>query len=81
MKEYFSKISDYLFNSLNKTEVLILNFDAEVTDFIRLNKSLIRQAGNVTQIGIHITLIIKNKPLKSSIRLFKSIPFGKVIIR
>ncbi len=69
MQEYFSKISNYLFNELNKGEVLIINFDAEVTDFVRLNKSLIRQAGNVSQIGIHITLIIKNKTLKSSIRL------------
>ena len=69
MQEYFSKISNYLFNELNKSEVLIINFDAEVTDFVRLNKSLIRQAGNVSQLGIHITLIIKNKTLKSSIRL------------
>lgn len=80
MKEYFSKISDYLFNSLNKTEVLILNFDAEVTDFIRLNKSLIRQAGNVTQIGIHITLIIKNKTLKSSIRLSSNFEKDSIIL-
>ena len=44
MKEYFQKVSDYLFNSLVPNEILILNFDAEQTDFVRFNHAKIRQA-------------------------------------
>ena len=80
MREYFAKITNFLLDAINKTEVLILNFDAEITDFIRLNKSLIRQAGNVTQLGIHITLIIKNKTLKSSLRLSSDFEKDSVIL-
>ena len=49
MKDYFQKISDKLFNSLENHEILVLNFDAEKTDFVRFNHSKIRQAGNVNQ--------------------------------
>ena len=51
MQEYFKKISDLLFNALEKSEILILNFDAEETDFIRFNKSKVRQAGKVNQVN------------------------------
>ena len=43
MKEYFQKISEYLFNNLENNEILILNFDAEKTDFVRFNHAKIRQ--------------------------------------
>ena len=64
MQEYFKKISDLLFNALEKSEILILNFDAEETDFIRFNKSKVRQAGKVNQVNIDINLISMKKTLR-----------------
>jgi len=69
VKDYFKKISEFLFNQLNSSEILILNFDAEQTDFVRFNKGKIRQAGNVNQINLIINLISKHKTLRTSTRL------------
>jgi len=69
MKSYFQKISDYLFNSLGSNEILILNFDAEQTDFVRFNHAKIRQAGNVNQATLTLSLVYKRKSLNSIIRL------------
>ena len=69
MKEYFQKVSDYLFNSLVPNEILILNFDAEQTDFVRFNHAKIRQAGNVNQATLTLSLVCKRKSLNSVIRL------------
>ena len=69
MKDYFQKISHKLFNSLEKNEILVLNFDAEKTDFVRFNHAKIRQAGNVNQATLTLNLIFKKKTLTSVIRL------------
>ncbi len=69
MQNYFKKISNLLFNALESSEILILNFDAEETDFVRYNKSKIRQAGRVHQVSLDINLIKKGKTLRSSLRL------------
>ena len=69
MQDYFKKISELLFNTLERSEILILNFEAEETDFIRYNKSKIRQAGRVHQVSLDINLIKKGKTLRSSLRL------------
>ena len=69
MQDYFKKISELLFNTIERSEILILNFEAEETDFIRYNKSKIRQAGRVHQVSLDINLIKKGKTLRSSLRL------------
>ena len=69
MKSYFKKVSEYLFNSLESNEILILNFDAEQTDFVRFNHAKIRQAGNVDQATLTLSLVYKRKSLNSIIRL------------
>ena len=69
MQDYFKKISELLFNAIESSEILILNFDAEETDFIRYNKSKIRQAGRVHQVSLDINLIKRGKTLRSSLRL------------
>ena len=69
MKDYFQKISYKLFNSLENYEILLLNFDAEKTNFVRFNHSIIRQAGNVRQVTLTLNLIFKSKTLTSVIRL------------
>ena len=53
-----------------KDEFLILNFDAEVSNFVRLNKAKIRQPGNVKQISMSLSLSNRDKRnLKSYVRL------------
>ena len=70
MRDYFKKLSEILFNRLVGNEILILNFEAEQTDFIRFNHSKIRQAGNVKQATLTLNLVkFKNKTLTSVMRL------------
>jgi hypothetical protein len=61
VRAYFQKISEYLFNNLENNEILILNFDAEQTDFVRFNHAKIRQAGNVNQATLTLSLVLKKK--------------------
>ncbi len=61
MREYFEKITKELFKNISNNEILIVNFDAEESTFVRLNKARIRQAGNVKQISITLSLSKKDK--------------------
>jgi predicted Zn-dependent protease len=70
MREYFENITKELFKNIKSTELLIINFDAEESKFVRLNKGKIRQAGSVKQISMTLNLSTKDKRnLKSYVRL------------
>ena len=70
MREYFENITKELFKNIKSNELLIINFDAEESKFVRLNKGKIRQAGSVKQISMTLSLSTKDKRnLKSYIRL------------
>ena len=70
MREYFEKITKELFKNIKSNELLIINFDAEESKFVRLNKGKIRQAGSVKQISMTLSLSTKDKRnLKSYVRL------------
>ena len=70
MRDYFENIAQKLFKHIQKDEFLILNFDAEVSNFVRLNKAKIRQPGNVKQISMSLSLSNRDKRnLKSYVRL------------
>ncbi len=43
MREYFERITAELFKNIKSNELLIVNFDAEQSNFVRLNKAKIRQ--------------------------------------
>ena len=81
MRDYFKKISELLFNNLKSSEILILNIDAEKTDFIRFNHAKIRQAGNVNQITLSLSMILKNKTLTSIIRLSSDFKKDSLLLR
>ena len=55
MRDYFENIAQALFKHIQRDEFLILNFDAEVSNFVRLNKAKIRQPGNVKQISMSVS--------------------------
>jgi len=70
MRDYFQSIAQELFKHIQKDEFLIINFDAEESNFVRLNKAKIRQPGNVKQISMSLSLSNRNKRnLKSYVRL------------
>ena len=70
MRDYFENITRELFKSIKSNELLIINFDAEESKFVRLNKGKIRQAGSVKQISMTLSLSTKDKRnLKSYVRL------------
>ncbi|MBH44508.1 MAG: hypothetical protein CMD88_03540 [Gammaproteobacteria bacterium] len=69
MKEFFESISKKILHEIHDDEVMIINFDAEVSNFVRLNHSKIRQAGNVKQLDLSLSLIHKGKIHTSSLRL------------
>ena len=70
MRDYFESIAQKLFKHIQKDEFLIINFDAEESNFVRLNKAKIRQPGNVKQISMSLSLSNRDKRnLKSYVRL------------
>lgn len=69
MQNYFRELSEKIFALLESHEVLLLNFEGEQSDFVRLNKNQIRQAGNVAQQTLAVTLIADQRQAKASFDL------------
>ena len=69
MEEYFRELSDTLCAGLPAGEVLLLNYQGEVSDFVRLNQNKIRQAGNVRQQTLHLDLIHHGRGTSTSLPL------------
>jgi predicted Zn-dependent protease len=57
MQNYFDELASFLTSKLSGDEFLTMVLNAEDSDFIRFNKSAVRQAGNVTQRSMSIDLI------------------------
>ncbi len=57
MHEYFTDIADAITDRLRGREVYTASFSAEESDFVRFNRSEIRQAGTVVQRYLTIDLI------------------------
>jgi len=70
MQDYFRELSEKLFALLSSgDEVLLLNFAGEQSDFVRLNWNQIRQAGNVAQQQLSLTLIAGQRQAKAAFDL------------
>ena len=59
--DYFRELSDNLLARTQTNEVLLINYAAENSDFVRLNHNKIRQAGNVTQHELQLDLIAEQR--------------------
>ena len=70
MQTYFYELADYLYTLLKPEELYLAWFSAEESDFIRFNKSAVRQATSVKQIALSVALIAKNR--RAEIRLMLS---------
>jgi predicted Zn-dependent protease len=57
MKELFFELADFACRELRGAEVLLANFDGEVSDFIRFNRARVRQPMTVRQAHLTLELI------------------------
>lgn len=57
MKSYFYALADYVSGKLTSGEIQFSYFSGEASDFARLNHGKIRQAGNVSQNYIKLSLV------------------------
>lgn len=57
MEAYFRELGESLCRGLPDGEVLLLNYRGEDSDFVRLNRNKIRQAGHVRQQALQLDLI------------------------
>ena len=69
MQDYFYSLGDALFKKLDVDEQLLLGFSGEDSDFVRLSRNKIRQAGCVAQRKISLDLIEGNRHAKASVDL------------
>ena len=69
METYFRELSGKLCAALPAGEVLLLNYQGEASDFVRLNHNKIRQAGHVHQQTLHVNLIINDREATASMQL------------
>ena len=69
MEGYFRELSDRLCADLPAGEVLLLNYQGELSDFVRLNHNRIRQAGNVHQQALELDLIDKGRGTSAAVPL------------
>lgn len=72
--KHFQALCDALFSKLRIDEILLLNYQAEISDFVRLNQNKIRQAGNVAQHGLKITFISGARQASASFHLCGELP-------
>ena len=61
MKDYFFRFSDEIFKNLPGDELLACELFAENSSFVRLNNGKIRQAGDVKQAQLLLTLSLGKK--------------------
>ena len=69
MREYFDLLANHLESSAKAGEVIISRLSAEDSDFIRFNKSAVRQATAVRQFNWTVTLIDSKRRIDASITL------------
>jgi len=69
VQAYFKQLSEKLCAGDGAGEVLLLNYQGEDTDFVRLNKNRVRQAGHVRQQTLHLDLINKGRETSASLPL------------
>ncbi len=73
MEGYFRDLSDALCSGLATGEVLLLNYQGEASDFVRLNHNRIRQAGHVYQQALQLDLIRDGRESGASMPLCGSL--------
>lgn len=81
MRNYFETLAASVQKKLHGNEEFRLSFSAESSDFIRFNKSKIRQPGHVKQVDINLDLISGKKHLPTSLTLSGNIKVDESILQ
>ncbi|EIJ42501.1 putative Zn-dependent protease-like protein [Beggiatoa alba B18LD] len=79
MQTYFYALADYLTSQCHADEFYLCSYEGEDSDFIRFNQGKIRQAGNVKQ--AHLTLSLIRGQRSSQINLTLSNDFASDSVR
>ena len=69
MQDYFHKLSAFLRSQISSSEQFTCWLSAEETDFVRFNRSAIRQPGHVRQCHLRLQLLIGRRHASSSFHL------------
>ncbi|OOG23728.1 hypothetical protein B1C78_10365 [Thioalkalivibrio denitrificans] len=69
METRFRALADDAFAGLASDEVLLLNLGAEDSDFVRINRARVRQAGHVRQQVLMLELICKGRAARADLAL------------
>ena len=69
MQTYFYQLADFITSLLTKNETTLASLSAEESNFVRFNKSAVRQAGSVKQIGLTLSLIANQRRAESRLTL------------
>jgi hypothetical protein len=69
MEAYFNELASLLDRSLAPEEVYTCAFDAEASDFVRMNRGKIRQPGSVLQRYLRLHLIRGQRHAEQSFAL------------
>jgi predicted Zn-dependent protease len=69
MRAYFEELADFLESRAGASEIVLSRLSAEDSDFIRFNKSRVRQATGVRQVGWALTLIHGTRRIDAGVTL------------
>ena len=69
MQTYFYQLADFIQTLLKADETTLANLSAEESSFVRFNKSAVRQAGSIKQIGLTVALIAHHRRAESRLTL------------
>ena len=69
MQTYFYELADFIHAQTKSGEITLTSLSAEESNFVRFNKSAVRQAGSVKQIGVTISLIANARRADSHLTL------------
>ena len=69
MEHYFEAITTVVQKTLNAGERFTATFDAEDTDFVRMNRGKVRQPGTVSQRYLSVRLIVGSRHAEHSLSL------------
>lgn len=78
MQDYFYTLTDILMGQLRSHEIYTCNFHGETSDFVRFNRSAVRQAGTVQQFLLDIDLIEGQRHATGTLTLSGNLEGDKV---
>ena len=81
MQDAFFELADRLTADLRGQEVLFCNLDGEDSDFVRLNRNRIRQAGSLHRRSLGLTLISQGRQIEGGCKLAGSPEHDLVLAR